>query len=58
MALAPRLMEWSIDADQLCFQMGDVLFTNRLLKGNFPDYKSLVPRGQEQRVATDGEEVS
>lgn len=50
LAVAKRPIVLRFGAARLCCQFGDTRFTTQLLTGSFPDYKQLIPTGQEKRV--------
>lgn len=46
-----------IEPAQVAFLLGDRRLVTRLIEGNFPDYRKLVPSGYERRLTVDREEL-
>jgi DNA polymerase-3 subunit beta len=53
LAVAKRPMKLTFNAQSLSCQFGGVKVTTQLLAGTFPNYKTLIPTGQEKRVVVD-----
>src|ERR671916_1303319 len=50
-------VEVSLSENQALFRIGDVLFGTRLIEGNFPEYKNLLPTTFEREIAVSREEL-
>jgi DNA polymerase-3 subunit beta len=46
-----------ISENQALFRIGDVLFGTRLIEGNFPEYKRLLPNAFEREVSIQREDL-
>ena len=47
----------SLSENQALFRIGDVVFGTRLIDGNFPEYRRLLPSGFEREIAISREEL-
>src|ERR671915_1344612 len=50
-------VEVSLSENQALFRVGDVLFGTRLIDGNFPEYKRLLPTTFEREISVGREEL-
>jgi DNA polymerase-3 subunit beta len=50
-------VEVSLWENQALFRIGDVVFGTRLIDGNFPEYRRLLPSGFEREIAVSREEL-
>src|ERR671912_27538 len=50
-------VEVVLSENQALFRIGDVLFGTRLIEGNFPEYKRLLPTTFEREIAVSREEL-
>ena len=50
-------IEVSLSENQALFQIGDVVFGTRLIDGNFPEYRRLLPSGFEREIAVSREKL-
>ncbi len=50
-------IEVSLSENQALFRIGDVLLGTRLIDGNFPEYKRLLPTTFEREISVDREEL-
>jgi DNA polymerase III subunit beta len=50
-------VEVSLSENQALFKVGDVLFGTRLIDGNFPEYRRLLPTAFEREISVDREEL-
>ncbi len=51
-------VELLFDDSQVRFKMGDVEITSRLIEGNFPDYRQLLPKETEVKATTSAAELT
>ena len=47
----------ALSENQALFRIGDVLLGTRLIDGNFPEYKRLLPTSFEREISVDREEL-
>jgi DNA polymerase-3 subunit beta len=50
-------IEVSLSENQALFRIGDVVFGTRLIDGNFPEYRRLLPSGFEREIAVSREDL-
>jgi DNA polymerase III subunit beta len=50
-------IEVSLSENQALFRIGDVLFGTRLIEGNFPEYKRLLPNAFEREISVSKEDL-
>src|ERR671915_36150 len=50
-------VEVALGENQALFRVGDVLFGTRLIDGNFPEYRRLLPGGFEREISVSREEL-
>src|SRR5919199_5566805 len=50
-------VEVALDQNQALFRIGDVLFGTRLIDGNFPEYRRLLPTSFEREISVNREEL-
>src|ERR687896_413660 len=50
-------VEVSLSENQALFRVGDVLFGTRLIDGNFPEYKRLLPTSFEREISVSREDL-
>ncbi len=50
-------VEVSLSENQALFRIGDVVFGTRLIDGNFPEYRRLLPTGFEREIAVSRESL-
>jgi DNA polymerase III subunit beta len=50
-------VEVSLSENQALFRIGDVVFGTRLIDGNFPEYRRLLPTGFEREIAVSRERL-
>ena len=50
-------IEVSLSENQALFRVGDVLFGTRLIEGNFPEYKRLLPNAFEREISVSKEDL-
>ena len=50
-------VEVSLSENQALFRVGDVVFGTRLIDGNFPEYRRLLPSGFEREISVSREEL-
>ena len=50
-------IEVALSENQALFRVGDVLLGTRLIDGNFPEYKRLLPTSFERKISVDREEL-
>jgi len=50
-------VEVSLSENQALFRIGDVVFGTRLIDGNFPEYRRLLPSGFEREIAVSREDL-
>jgi DNA polymerase III subunit beta len=50
-------VEVSLSENQALFRVGDVVFGTRLIDGNFPEYRRLLPSGFEREIAVSREDL-
>src|ERR671913_443268 len=50
-------VEIVLSENQALFRIGDVLFGTRLIEGNFPEYRRLLPTGFEREISVSREEL-
>jgi DNA polymerase III subunit beta len=50
-------VEVALSQNQALFRIGDVLFGTRLIDGNFPEYKRLLPTSFEREISVDREDL-
>ena len=50
-----KQIEVSLSENQALFRIGDVLFGTRLIEGNFPEYKRLLPNAFEREISVSRE---
>ncbi len=50
-------VEVSLSENQALFRIGDVVFGTRLIDGNFPEYRRLLPSGFEREISVSREEL-
>jgi len=43
--------------NQIVFEAGEIVVSSRILEGEFPDYKSIIPKSSKLRVIVDKEEL-
>ena len=47
-----------VRSNQVVFQVGDVVLSSRLIEGQFPNYRQLLPESYEHELRMDGEELA
>jgi DNA polymerase-3 subunit beta len=50
-------VEVALDQNQALFRIGDVLFGTRLIDGNFPEYRRLLPTSFEREISVNRDEL-
>ena len=50
-------IEVALSENQALFRIGDVVFGTRLIDGNFPEYRRLLPSGFEREIAVSREDL-
>src|SRR5215218_1319371 len=50
-------VEVVLSENQTIFRIGDVLFGTRLIEGNFPEYRRLLPQGFEREISVQREDL-
>jgi DNA polymerase III subunit beta len=50
-------VEVALSENQALFRIGDVVFGTRLIDGNFPEYRRLLPSGFEREISVSREEL-
>src|ERR671933_2570103 len=50
-------VEVALSENQALFRIGDVVFGTRLIDGNFPEYRRLLPSGFEREIAVSREDL-
>jgi DNA polymerase-3 subunit beta len=50
-------VEMALGQNQALFRIGDVLFGTRLIEGNFPEYKRLLPTSFEREISVSREDL-
>jgi DNA polymerase III subunit beta len=50
-------VEVSLSENQALFRIGDVVFATRLIDGNFPEYRRLLPTGFEREISVSREDL-
>ena len=50
-------VEVSLSENQALFRVGDVVFGTRLIDGNFPEYRRLLPTGFEREISVSREDL-
>jgi len=50
-------VEVSLSENQALFRIGDVVFGTRLIDGNFPEYRRLLPTGFEREISVSREDL-
>jgi DNA polymerase III subunit beta len=50
-------VEVALSENQALFRVGDVIFGTRLIDGNFPEYRRLLPSGFEREIAVSREDL-
>jgi DNA polymerase-3 subunit beta len=50
-------VEVALSENQALFRIGDVLFATRLIEGNFPDYRRLLPDAYEREISIRREDL-
>lgn len=50
-------VEVSIDDNQICFRLGEIELISRLIDGQFPDYRQLIPSNYSTKVTIDAHEL-
>ncbi len=50
-------VEVALSKNQALFRIGDVLFGTRLIEGNFPEYKRLLPNAFERKISVNREDL-
>jgi len=50
-------VEVALSENQALFRIGDVLFGTRLIEGNFPEYKRLLPNAFEREISVNREDL-
>jgi len=50
-------VEVSLSENQALFRIGDVLFGTRLIEGNFPEYRRLLPNAFERKISIQREDL-
>ncbi|HSL01259.1 MAG TPA: DNA polymerase III subunit beta [Rubrobacteraceae bacterium] len=50
-------VEVALSENQALFRIGDVLFGTRLIEGNFPEYRRLLPTSFEREISVNREEL-
>ena len=50
-------VEVALSENQALFRIGDVLFGTRLIEGNFPEYKRLLPNAFEREISVSREDL-
>lgn len=50
-------VEVSLSENQALFRIGDVVFGTRLIDGNFPEYRRLLPSGFEREISVSREDL-
>jgi DNA polymerase-3 subunit beta len=50
-------VEVALSENQALFRIGDVLFTTRLIEGNFPEYRRLLPTAYEREISIRREDL-
>jgi DNA polymerase III subunit beta len=50
-------IEVALDQNQALFRIGDVLFGTRLIDGNFPEYRRLLPTSFEREISVNRDEL-
>lgn len=48
----------SLNKNQISFQVESLLVISRLIEGNFPDYKKIIPQESKTTIVTDASELS
>jgi DNA polymerase III subunit beta len=51
-------VEVKIQERQVAFKIGDLFISSRLIEGQFPNYKQLIPKGERTTVIADKEELA
>jgi DNA polymerase III subunit beta len=51
-------VELKMHEKQVMFKMGDLVVSSRLIEGQFPNYKQLVPKGEKTSVKVNREELA
>jgi DNA polymerase-3 subunit beta len=51
-------VEMKVQDKQVMFKLGEMVVTSRLIEGQFPNYKQLVPKGEKTTVMVDKEELT
>lgn len=49
--------ELFVDESQVCFQVGQLMLTSRLIEGEFPNYRQLLPEGYENRLTVSRQQL-
>ncbi len=49
--------ELAIGKNQLVFRRGSFILTSRLMEGNYPNYRQVIPNGNDKRVSVNREEL-
>jgi DNA polymerase-3 subunit beta len=50
-------IEIFVDASQVAFRMGDLTLTSRLIEGEFPNYRTLLPDAHESRLTVSRQQL-
>jgi DNA polymerase-3 subunit beta len=51
-------VEMKMQDKQVIFRMGDLVISSRLIEGQFPNYKQLVPKGEKTTIKVDKAELT
>lgn len=51
-------VEISLSENQICFTMGDMALTSRLIDGTYPDYEKVIPVGNDKILQTSADELA
>lgn len=57
-ASAAEAVEMKVQDKQVMFKLGDMVVTSRLIEGQFPNYKQLVPKGEKTSIKVDKEQLA
>jgi len=57
-ALEKGDVEMFVDESQVSFQVGQLLLTSRLIEGEFPNYRQLLPEAYESRLTVSRQQLS
>lgn len=55
---SPIVLNYDLENKQVFFEIGDTVFSSRIIEGNFPDYQKIIPKTKELGFFVDKEDFA